>query len=89
MLDGIRALLKADENVETETARVSFLVSDDIELNAYVLTPSYGAFMGVQESLLLRILSIVEAAGAEFSLPTQVTKVENTGNEGSREQGNK
>lgn len=93
VLDGIRALLKADENVETETARVSFLaistVSDDIELNAYVLTPSYGAFMGVQESLLLRILSIVEAAGAEFSLPTQVTKVENTGNEGSREQGNK
>jgi MscS family membrane protein len=80
VLDGIRALLEADENVETETARARFIaigsVSDDIEISAYVLAQSNAAFLEVQESLLLRILAIVESAGAEFSLPTQVTKVE-------------
>lgn len=82
VLDAIRKLLEADERVETPTFRANFIaigsVSDDIEISAYVFAGNYVGFLVVQEHLLLEILSIVESAGAEFSLPTQVTKVEGT-----------
>lgn len=79
-LKGIRDLLVRDPDVETSTARVRFIAfgssSQDIEIYAYILTSDNAQFLAVQERLLLEILSIVETAGAEFSLPTQVTKVE-------------
>ncbi len=81
-LKGIRDLLVRDPEVETSTARVRFIAfgssSQDIEIYAYILTGDNAQFLAVQEHLLLEILSIVETAGAEFSLPTQVTKVEAT-----------
>lgn len=79
-LKGIRELLERDPDVESSTVRVRFIAfgssSQDIEIYAYVLTSDYARFLAVQERLLLEILSIVDNAGAEFSLPTQVTKVE-------------
>ena len=83
VLEGIRKLMTDDLRVETTTFRVSFVaigsVSDDVEISAYILAENVTGFYETQESLLLKILSIVESAGAEFSLPTQVTKVETPG----------
>jgi len=80
VLSGIRKLLEEEPRIETSTFRANFTtigsVSDDIEISAYIFADNYGGSLVVQESLLLKILSIVESAGAEFSLPTQVTKVE-------------
>ena len=83
VLAGIQRLLTDDPRVETATFRANFIaigsVSDDIEISAYVPAENNVAFLEVQENLLLRILGIVESAGAEFALPTQVTKVESSG----------
>ena len=43
----------------------------DVEVFAYVRTETYPDFLAVQEELLLRILEIVEAAGASVAFPTQ------------------
>jgi MscS family membrane protein len=87
VLTGIRKLLEDEPSVETATFRVSFIaigsVSDDVEVSAYIFTENVAGFFALQESLLLRILSIVESAGAEFSLPTQVTKLVDAGAAGA------
>ena len=41
----------------------------ELEAFAYVPTRDEGAFLDIQEELLLRIMDIVEASGAAFSLP--------------------
>ncbi len=72
-------LLEEDPSVETPTIRVNFIaistVSDDIEISAYIFAQNPVRFFESQEALLIKILGIVESAGAEFSLPTQVTKI--------------
>jgi MscS family membrane protein len=65
----------ADPRVETEGSRARFVrlgaSSLDIDVYAYVRAESYSEFLGVQEELLLRILDIVEHAGATVAFPTQ------------------
>jgi MscS family membrane protein len=79
VLGGIRRLFEDDPGVETPTARVNFIAirsfSDDIEISAYIFAENPVRFYEAQEALLLKILGVVESAGAEFSLPTQVTKI--------------
>lgn len=79
VLGGIRRLLEDDPGVETSTFRVNFIAirsfSDDIEISAYIFTENPVRFYEAQEVLLLKILGIVESAGAVFSLPTQVTQI--------------
>jgi MscS family membrane protein len=41
----------------------------ELEVFAYVPTLDDAAFLDIQEDLLLRIMDIVEASGASFSLP--------------------
>jgi MscS family membrane protein len=43
----------------------------ELQASAYVPTCDEGAFLEIQEELLLRIMDIVEASGAAFSLPTE------------------
>jgi MscS family membrane protein len=75
----IRDLLESYSNVESETARVRFIrignVSQDVEIFAYVLARGYDEFLAIQESLLLRILEIVESTGTALALPIQITHV--------------
>ncbi len=82
VLGGIRRLLEDDPQVETPTFRVNFIaiqsVSEDIEISAYVFAENPVGFYEAQESLLLKILGVVESAGAQFSLPTQV-QINSTG----------
>jgi MscS family membrane protein len=77
VLREIREILDKHPNVETETARVRFInigsASQDVEIFAYVFASDYGRFLGIQEDLLLQILSVVESTGTALALPTQVT----------------
>lgn len=79
ILEAIRALMVADPRVETDGSRARFArlaaSSVDIDVYAYVRAESYAEFLGVQEELLLRILGIVEQAGASVAFPTQTVHV--------------
>ena len=80
VLAGIRKLFEEEAYVESSTARANFnaigSVSDNVDISAYIFAENGVVFLQLQEILLLRILAIVEASGADFSLPTQVTKLE-------------
>jgi MscS family membrane protein len=79
VLGGIRRLLEEDPRVENATARANFFAirsySDDIEISAYIFAENPVRFYETQEALLLKIFGIVESAGAQLSLPTQVTRI--------------
>jgi len=57
----------------TVTARLIRFGDTSLELQAlaYVPTRDEGVFLDIQEELLLRIMDIVEASGAAFSLPIE------------------
>jgi MscS family membrane protein len=63
--------------VESSSARVRFIrfgaSSLDLEVFAYVLLADFGAFLEVQEELLLRIMDIIEGAGTGIAFPSQTT----------------
>jgi MscS family membrane protein len=79
VLEGIRYLLETEARVETEGSRARFvrLAASALEIDvfAYVLVPSYPEFLAVQDELLLRILEVVERAGATVAFPTQTVYV--------------
>ena len=43
----------------------------DVEVDAYFATADWGEFTLVRQDMLLRLLEIVEAAGAELAFPTR------------------
>jgi MscS family membrane protein len=47
----------------------------DIEVFAYLLARDWNQFLEIQERMLLRIMEIVEAAGAQIALPSQTMYV--------------
>jgi MscS family membrane protein len=61
--------------LEPESVKIRLLRfgDDSLELqaHAYVPTRDEDVFLEIQEELLLRIMDIVEASGASFSLPTE------------------
>jgi MscS family membrane protein len=79
VLGQIREMLERHPSVESDTLRVRFVsignASQDVEVFAYVFAASYVEFLGIQESLLLQILQIVESTGTGLALPIQVTHV--------------
>jgi MscS family membrane protein len=79
IIEGIRLMLASDRAVESDSLRVSFLrmgtFSLDIEVFAYVFASDWGRFLQIQEGMLLRIMEIVEAAGAQIALPSQTMYV--------------
>jgi MscS family membrane protein len=88
-LGELRKLLEQHPKVEPGTHRVSFFrlgsSSQDIEIFAYVFAANYNEFMKTQESLLLQILSVVEAAGASIALPSQKMYAAAGANSGSQQ----
>jgi MscS family membrane protein len=76
------ACWRADPRVGKE-ARVRFArlgaSSLDVDVHAYVHADSYSGFLAVQEELLLRVLEIVEAAGASVAFPTQTVHLHSGG----------
>jgi MscS family membrane protein len=76
VLAEIGKMMLEEARLDPATVRVRLVRfgDDSIELDAfaYVPTRDEAVFLGIQEELLLRIMDIVEASGAAFSLPTQV-----------------
>ncbi|MCB1489488.1 MAG: mechanosensitive ion channel family protein [Bauldia sp.] len=45
--------------------------SIDMEVRCYVVTGDFGAFLEIQQSLMLEIMRMIEAAGTGFAFPSQ------------------
>jgi MscS family membrane protein len=77
ILAEIREMLFGHPKVESASARVRFIgfgtSSLDMEVFAYVLETDYGAFLAIQEDLLLRIMDIVAGSGSGLAFPSQTT----------------
>ena len=69
----IKAFLENHEMVTDERVRfVGFGDSSlDIEIFAYILTTNYAEFLEIQESTLVRVMTIIEAVGSDFAFPSQ------------------
>jgi len=79
VLEQIRQLLLDNPKVEDSTSRVRFIRFADyaleVEIFCYILESEYGAYLAVQEGLLLSIMDTLEKAGIVVALPTQTTIV--------------
>jgi len=75
-------LLLEHPAVERSTVRVRFIrlgvYSLDVELFAYIYADDYDTFLTVQGDLLMKVMEIVEGAGAEIAYPSQMLHLENT-----------
>jgi MscS family membrane protein len=84
ILGDIRKILDESSNLESATSRIRLVnfgaEAIELEVFAYVLTADYNRFLEVREDLLLRIGSVVEAAGSGFA-PTRFIYMQ-----GSREE---
>jgi len=73
--DRIRDLLAAHSAVDRGSVQVRFLrfgaFSLDLEIVAYVFARDWNHFLQIQEELLLRVMEIVQKAGAQIALPSQ------------------
>jgi len=71
----LRELLLGHPRLDPDPARARFIgfgaSSLDIEVFAYVMTRDWAEFLGIREDILLRIMDIVEQAGAGFAFPSQ------------------
>lgn len=75
VLEGIRSILARHARVEQGTQSVQFVqigdTSFDIQIRAYLLTRQQSLFLECQEELLLQIMDLVEASGAELATASQ------------------
>ncbi|WP_166461791.1 mechanosensitive ion channel family protein [Paracoccus alkanivorans] len=76
VLAELRKLMIAHPKVAADPLRVRFIGfgahSLDIEIYTYLLTSDYGESRAIQEDLFLRIMTVVEGAGAQFAFPSAV-----------------
>lgn len=67
------AILSNDPKVELGKIPVRFIglgsISLDIEIFAYILTADFDEFLGIQQKLLLKLVSAVEAEGTGLAVP--------------------
>jgi MscS family membrane protein len=79
VLTDVRQMLETDVHVESDSARARFVkfgtYSLDIEIFAYVRAMDYVAFLGLQETMLMRIMAIVKDAGTGLAFPSQTMYV--------------
>jgi MscS family membrane protein len=79
VLAEVRKMMLEQAKLEPATVRTRLIrfgdASFELEAFAYVPTRDEGVFLDIQEELLLRIMDIVEASGAAFSLPTEIALV--------------
>ena len=83
ILGGIRKVLDESSNLEPASSRIRLVnfgaEAIELEVFAYVLTADFNRFLELREELLLRIASVVEAAGSGFA-PTRFIQMQ--GSEG-------
>jgi MscS family membrane protein len=77
VLSGVREMLQAHSRVDPEGARIRFTrfgaYSLDLEIFAYVKATDYAEYLEVAEDLNLRLMDIVQEAGAGFAFPSNTT----------------
>ena len=77
IIDDILAYLEDHDRIQSDPLRVRFVelgdYSLDIEIYAYVAVTSMPEFLRVQEEVLMRIVEIVRARGADFAFPSTTT----------------
>jgi MscS family membrane protein len=75
VLSSLTDILKKHRKVEIGALPVRFIgvgaYSLEIEVVAYVATPDYDEFLGIQQELLLKMLQAVEHAGTALAVPLQ------------------
>jgi MscS family membrane protein len=75
VLSEIRRMLYSHPKIETKSVRVRLTDiaagSLNVEVFAYVLTVDYNEFAAVREDLLLRMMDLVDDAGASVAMPSQ------------------
>jgi MscS family membrane protein len=76
VLSEIRRMLYSHPKIETKSVRVRLADiaaagSLSVDVVSYVLTVDYNEFAAVREDLLLRIMDLVDDAGASVALPSQ------------------
>jgi MscS family membrane protein len=78
ILRNSRRLFEEDSKLEAG-ARIRLVgmgsSSIDLEVYAYVLTADSDQFLAIQEELLLKLLAIVESAGAAMAAPNQIAYI--------------
>ncbi|MBK9116040.1 MAG: mechanosensitive ion channel family protein [Betaproteobacteria bacterium] len=75
VLARLREMLLGHPRVSPDPARVRFVGFGDSSLNvemyAYVMTADWQEFLGIREDILLRVMAIVEQAGASIAFPSR------------------
>lgn len=75
VLAGLTQLLRDDERVDPDPARVRFVgfgaFSLDLEVFAYIKTSDWAEFLRIRQELLLEIMNVVDASGSGFAFPSQ------------------
>lgn len=75
-LGNLREMLETDPAVDPDPRRVRLVAIDGgtskIELNAYVFAEDWNAFLEKQETMLMKVLEIIESSGTSIALPAQV-----------------
>jgi MscS family membrane protein len=78
ILAGIDNLLRTDDTIEAQTARVRFIgfgtSSQTLEISAYIVEQNDAGFLRCQERLLLGVLDVIAGAGACIASPLVVTE---------------
>ncbi|HXW91497.1 MAG TPA: mechanosensitive ion channel family protein [Terriglobales bacterium] len=76
VVDNVRNLLTEHSSVERAGVRVRFLgfrsSSLDVDVFAYVYANDWSHFLEIQEGLLFSIMEIVQEAGTQIALPSQI-----------------
>jgi MscS family membrane protein len=75
--DEIHKLLTTHPSFDASSVRVRFLrlgpSSLDVEIFAYLFARDWNHFLEIQENMLLRVMEIIQQAGAEIAFPSQTT----------------
>ncbi len=76
VLTGFREKLLTEPHVDLETAHVRVTgfgtAALQVAVFAYVLTPDWNEFLGIQEELIIRFLTVVDEAGTGLALPSTI-----------------
>ena len=76
----IESMLREHPRIGDERLRVRFMGFGghflEVELFAYALTDNQPEFFEIREDLLLKVMEIVEEAGARLALPTEIHYVQ-------------
>ena len=79
VLDGARTLFKEHPSAWSDFSVALARLGDsslDVEISAWFVTTDYAEFIHLREDVLLRLLEIVEAAGATLAYPTRTVRAE-------------